>query len=110
MAVDIKEDLMRELGLENVDEQKKNEIIDKMSTIILDRMSVRMADVLTKEELDEFDNISASSDQQKALAYLAEKFPNYDMMVMEEVEKLKAELSQQTAEIMDLVNKKPVQQ
>ena len=92
MLKNLKNDLIKELGLENLSEEKKMEIILSAGRVIQQNIILRVLDELkTEKDKKEFDNFlkEKQDDQDAILKFLQSKIPNLDEIINEEINKFK---------------------
>ncbi len=81
--------LIAELGLADLPEDKKTEMILKIGNIIQQNILLRILSELSEKDKTEFDKVLAQGDDRKILAWLQAKLPNFDELVKDEVAKFK---------------------
>lgn len=93
MATNFKNDLIKELGLEDLPSEEQVEIVLKIGRIIQQNIILRVLDEMKEEDKDEFDKfLGEKGDDQEAITeFLRSKIPNLDDIVNEEIEKFKTE-------------------
>ncbi len=93
MATTLKENIIKELGLENLPEEKKLEILLGIGRVIQQNVILRILDELPEKDKDEFDKLlgEKGDDEEAVLKFLQSKIPNLDGIVNEEIEKFKKE-------------------
>lgn len=94
MITTFKENIIKELGLESLSEEKKMEIVLNIGRIIQQNVILRILDELKDErDKDEFDELlgKKGDDEQAILKFLQSKIPNLDEIVNEEIVKFKQE-------------------
>jgi hypothetical protein len=64
------------------------------------RVGIRLADQMTNQQLDEFEQYFEAKDDAGAFKWLETNFPNYKDIVQEEFDKLKAEVAQAAPQIL----------
>jgi hypothetical protein len=64
------------------------------------RVGMKLAEQMSNEQLDEFESYINRQDEAGALKWLESNFPNYKQVVAEELDKLKAEISQVAPQIV----------
>jgi hypothetical protein len=64
------------------------------------RVGVRLADQMTNQQLDEFEQYFEAKDDAGAFQWLEANFPNYKDIVQQEFDKLKAEITQTAQQIL----------
>lgn len=100
MSVKIEEILWKDLGITEASEEEKAVILNRLAETVQNRVALRMGELLTADELDAFDLTMERKGAEKAMAYLEAVYPNYSLVVMEEVEKMRSELTQDVAEVL----------
>ncbi len=105
MATKIEEILWEDLGITDATEEEKAVILNRLAETVQNRVAARMGDVLTASELDTFDLTLERKGADEAMNYVEEVYPNYQILVMEEIEKIRAELTQDLAEVMHRASK-----
>lgn len=104
MSVKIEEILWKDLGITEASEEEKAVILNRLAETVQNRVALRMGELLTADELDAFDLTMERKGAEEAMAYLEAVYPNYQIVVMEEVEKMRAELTQDVAEVLHRAN------
>lgn len=61
---------------------------------------MRLADQMTKDQLDEFERYFEAKDDKGAFNWLETNFPNYKDIVQQEFDKLKSEVAQAAPQIL----------
>lgn len=84
------ENIINLLGIASLPDEQKMEIVERMSEIVERRVVLRLAESLSKEDMDQLARIGEKSPEEAA-AFLREKNPHIDDLVREEVEKAKKE-------------------
>ncbi len=92
------QDLMRktiisELGLDALPAEKKDQIIEQMSNVLQQRIALKLAPELEKEEHAKALKQIGDDDPEKVLAYMVNNIPEFDLMVKNEINALKQEMS-----------------
>lgn len=100
MAVKIEEILWSDLGINDASEEDKAVILNRLAETVQNRVALRMGELLTASELDTFDLTIERQGAEEGMKYIEAVYPNYQLVVMEEVERLRAELTQDLAEVM----------
>jgi hypothetical protein len=95
------QNIVKELGLDNLPEDKQVEILEKIGQIIFQSVLIRVLTVMNEEDKDEFDKLLSekANDSDAVLQFLQAKVPELDEIVKDEVVKFK----QETLEIMKKV-------
>lgn len=96
---EMKNNLVKTLGLEFLSEGQQNTLIGQIGEVLQKRIMLRVVDAMDEGIKEEFDNLLASVEgqpdaEEKVSAFLSEKIPNMQMLVDEEVEKVKEEVKQ----------------
>ncbi len=90
----LSKDIIQEWGLQNLPEIKQVEMVDRIGRLLYQALLVRSLDILSETEQTEFDLLldEDTTTPQDVLAFLKTKIPTFDMMVIEERDKLKEDL------------------
>ncbi len=94
------DNLLRELGLGALPPQEKNRMLQHIYDTLEMRVGMKLAERMTNEQLDEFEQYIDNNDQPGALKWLEANFPNYKQVVADELEALKAEIKQVAPQIV----------
>jgi len=92
--------LLQEIGLGGLPEAEKNSFLKHMYETLEMRVGIRLADQMTNQQLDEFEQYFEAKDDAGAFKWLETNFPNYKDIVQEEFDKLKAEVAQSAPQIL----------
>lgn len=93
MTNQLTQNFLEELGLNNLPEDKKIQLLDDVGRMIQQNVIFRVIEVMNESDKDEFDRvIGENMDNPEAiLNFLKAKVPNFETIVSEEVEKFKKE-------------------
>jgi hypothetical protein len=91
---------LEELGLGALPPVEKNKMLAHIYETLEMRVGMKLAEQMSNEQLDEFESYINRQDEAGALKWLESNFPNYKAVVAEELEKLKAEISQVAPQIV----------
>lgn len=86
----INENVIELLGLQSLPAEKKMAMIQKMSELVQKRVIMKIMENLSTEDGEKI--AAMENNPQEMLAYIAEKFPNFEELVKQEVNKLKEEV------------------
>jgi hypothetical protein len=96
----IDNNLLVELGLSSLPDAEKNSFLKHIYETLEMRVGIRLADQMSNEQLDEFEQYFEAKDDTGAFKWLETNFPNYKDIVQEEFDKLKNEVSQSAPQIL----------
>lgn len=96
----IDDNLLQQLGLGALPAAEKKSLQNHIYETLEMRVGMRLADQMTNEQLDEFEQYFNAQDDAGAFRWLETNFPNYKDIVAEEFEKLKAEVAQSAPQIL----------
>jgi hypothetical protein len=90
----LSKDIIAEWGLTNLPEMKQVEMVDRIGRLLYQALLVRSLDILSEKEQIEFDLLldKDATTPQNVLDFLKTKIPTFDLMVVEERDKLKDNL------------------
>lgn len=96
----LSQNLLKELGLENLPEDKKTSLFLDIGRIIQQNVILRVLEELKEEDKDDFEKLLAEkiNDQDAISAFLQSRISSLDTIVQEEIENFKKEN-------LDLMNK-----
>src|SRR5476649_1163351 len=92
--------LLEELGLVSLPDAEKNRLLKHIYETLEMRVGMRLADQMSNEQLDEFEQYFEAKDDAGAFRWLETNFPNYKDVVQEEFDKLKGEVYQSAPQIL----------
>lgn len=92
--------LLQEIGLGALPDAEKNSLLKHIYETLEMRVGIRLADQMTNQQLDEFEQYFEAKDDAGAFKWLETNFPNYKDIVQEEFDKLKAEVAQSAPQIL----------
>ncbi len=97
--------LIRELGLTGMSREEEDAFILQFAEAVQNRVALRLGDMLTPHQLDHFNHLVETKGEEDALRYLERTAPQYPLIVREEIEALKTELSREAADILELTQR-----
>lgn len=100
MAIRIDENLLVELGLGALPKIEKDKLLRHIYETLETRVGMKLAERMSDEQLDEFEQFIDTNDEKGALGWLESNFPDYPKVVAEELEKLKVEVKQNAEKII----------
>jgi hypothetical protein len=92
--------LLEEVGLGGLPDSEKNSFLKHIYETLEMRVGVRLADQMTNQQLDEFEQYFEAKDDAGAFQWLETNFPNYKDIVQQEFDKLKTEITQTAPQIL----------
>jgi hypothetical protein len=96
----IDNNLLQDLGLATLPDAEKNSLLKHIYETLEMRVGMRLADQMTNQQLDEFEQYFEAKDDAGAFKWLESNFPNYKDIVQEEFDKLKGEIQQSATQIL----------
>ncbi len=96
----IDDNLLVQLGLGSLPAHEKSGLLKHIYETLEMRVGMRLADQMSNEQLDEFEQYFNAQDDAGAFKWLETNFPNYKDIVAEEFERLKAEVAQSAQQIL----------
>jgi len=89
----IQEDIIRELGLENLTEDKQKELIEKMTETLFSRIYTETLERLNDTDKEiYFEMIDKKASPEEFDKFLLEKIPDYEQMVQKTIDSFKEEM------------------
>lgn len=96
----LNDEFLQELGLGALPPQEKNRMLNHIYETLEMRVGMKLAEQMTKEQLDEFESFIDRKDEAGALKWLETNFPNYKQVVADELETLKKEVKTAAPQIL----------
>ena len=90
--VKIDEDLLKELGLEGLNEQEKQDVYARFYKTLENKVGMRVARELNEEQLEKFEEYSSKHNDEETAEWIKQAVPNYEQIVTEEFETMKTEI------------------
>jgi predicted RNA-binding Zn ribbon-like protein len=103
----IDENLLIELGLGALPATEKQPFLKHIYETLEMRVGMKLAEQMTEAQLDEFEAFIDTNDEAGALKWLESNFPDYKQVVVQELEKLKAEIKQDAQKILETYQTAP---
>jgi hypothetical protein len=87
--------LVKDLGIDALPQDQQNELIIKMTEVLLKRIFIETMDRLGDEGRMEYEKITENQevDQEQVAQFLKDKIANYDQMVSTIIEDFKTEMA-----------------
>lgn len=92
--------LLEELGLRALPPEEKTKMLNHIYETLEMRVGMKLAERMTNQQLDEFEGFIDRNDEPGALKWLETNFPDYKQVVAEQLDALKAEISQNAPAIL----------
>ena len=96
----IKENLIDLFELDKMPPEKVAEMVDRLAKLVFQAVLVRVLPILSEEDLTEYEKIVDSKQEGDVLfKFLGEKIPDFDNIIAEESENLRAEMAGEFKEV-----------
>jgi hypothetical protein len=92
--------LLQDVGLGALPDAEKNSFLKHIYETLEMRVGIRLADQMSNQQLDEFEQYFEAKDDAGAFKWLETNFPNYKDIVQEEFDKLKSEVAGSAPQIL----------
>jgi hypothetical protein len=92
--------LLDSLGLGSLNKETKDSLLAHLYDKLELNVGTVIASQLSDTQLDEFEKLIDNNQQQEALSWLQQNYPDYKQVVERELAKLKAELQQNAGRIL----------
>ena len=88
--IDLKQNIIAQLGLQDLPEDKRFELLEQMTMLIEKRIMLRLMEELSEEDVTKVEELA---DKEKELvAFMANKVPNLALVIEQETQKVKSEM------------------
>jgi predicted RNA-binding Zn ribbon-like protein len=101
------DDFLASIGLGGLPAEQKQDMLKHIYETLELRVGMKLAEQMSDSQLDEFEAFIDRKDDAGALKWLEANFPHYKQVVAEELEKLKAEISSSSAQILEAAGVAP---
>lgn len=88
------QDIITRLGLEGLDEQSRNQLIEQVAQLIQTRFSLRLSEQLSEEQLAKLDGMTNSGKIEEAENAVRDMVGDYDELLSSVTEEVILEMSQ----------------
>lgn len=99
--------LLEQIGLGALSQEAKDSLLASMYERLELNVGTVIAADLTDQQLKEFERLVDGGDQTAALSWLQANYPSYKQVVEQELTKLKAEVEQGSAQILEQSQHQP---
>ncbi len=99
--IKIDDSLLEEIGLIALPKEERDQLLRQIYETLEMRVGMRLAERMTDQQLDEFEQFIDTNDEAGALKWLETNFPDYKQVVASELEKLKGEIKQDSSKIIE---------
>ena len=90
----IQDDIIKELGIDQLPPEKQEEILTAMTEVLLKRLTVRVLEKLDEKQQEEFSQVSAGGDLEKVNQFFAANVPDYENIIQEEIGQFKEDMKE----------------
>ena len=94
------EEYLRSLGIADMPEEMKKPLVEGIEKQIQDRVSLRMAERLSDEQLEELAGLAESGEESVQMKWLEENVPGYDEVIREVLIEVRDEIQAQRKEVL----------
>lgn len=91
----LEKNIISELGLDDLSEEKKTGLINKISELVEKRITLRLMREIGKEKVNDFSKLEKQDDDAK-MKFLQDNVPNLESVIQEEVVKVKKEIIEES--------------
>ncbi|MEK7635259.1 MAG: DUF5663 domain-containing protein [Patescibacteria group bacterium] len=88
--------IAKDFGLENMDSREQEKMIEKVGNLLFESVVERAVDAMDESVINEFDSVidSAGGDYQRVIEFFKSKVLGFDIIVSEELTRLKRATSE----------------
>ena len=102
--IEIDNNFLESIGLGDLPLEEKDLLISQIYEQLQMRVGAKLADRMSKEQLEEFDTkYMQTNDKQGAVQWLEQNFPDYPKVVEAELDSLRQELKTQSGAIKSVI-------
>jgi hypothetical protein len=93
-----KENIIKILGIESLPEERKVQIVNQATELVLKRLMIRMLETLDEVKQKEFATVLEKGEQQGIAGFIQTNVPNFPQWMSEELQKIKEDLKANKSE------------
>lgn len=93
------EKFFNEVGLGESTDEERVAFAEKLADLVLGKISLRLSEALSEEQLAKFDKLIEEESDEAAFAYVKEVYPRVDEMIAAEMAEVKKQFAQDMAEL-----------
>jgi len=86
------ENVIEELGLEMLSEEKKEELLQKMTDLVCNRIMLKLVSRISDDEIDKANEIMSGDNEEEKAKLLEDKMPDFVHLLEEEIKIAKEEI------------------
>ncbi|MFA5228719.1 MAG: DUF5663 domain-containing protein [Candidatus Paceibacterota bacterium] len=86
------ENAIDEMGLKDLSAEKKAEVLEKMSTLVCDRIILKLMGRISDVEVEKANEIMTGESDEEKLEFLKTKLPDFNIILKEEIDAVKEEI------------------
>jgi len=94
LTTNLKADLIKELGIDQLEPSKQEEVLTAMTEAVLKRLTIRVLEKLPESDRADFEKISQSQDAEKMTNFLKDKIPDFEEIAAQEIADFKKEMTE----------------
>jgi succinate dehydrogenase flavin-adding protein (antitoxin of CptAB toxin-antitoxin module) len=96
----VPQSLLKELELDKLPPEKQEQILTTMTELLLKRITLLLLEKLSDKQRDEYDQVLATSDPKKINNFFATNLPNYEALMIKEIEDFKEEMKKTVKKLL----------
>ena len=93
-----KENIIKILGIESMPDERKVQIVNQVTELVLKRLMIRILEVLDEAKQKEFAALLEKGEQQGIAGFIQTNVPNFPQWMNEELQKIKGDLKTEKSE------------
>jgi len=99
MIKNLKDNIIKDLELDKLPDDKREEVLTAMTEALLKRVILVVLEKIPKDRKSEFDEISKTKDSDKINEFLAAVVPNYEKVLTAEIDNFKKEMKDTVSQL-----------
>jgi hypothetical protein len=94
MPTQLQQDILKELGIDQLAPQRQEELLVAMTEVLLKRLTLRILEKLSDSQRKEFDIVCSDGNPEIIQAFFTQNVPGYEKMIQEEINSFKQEMKE----------------
>lgn len=94
MPQNLQQDILKELGIDQLPPERQEEILTVMTELLLKRITVRVLENLNAEQRQAFETVTAGGDPERVSDFFSQNVSGYEQIAQDEIAKFRTEMAE----------------
>lgn len=92
MPTNLKENIIKELAIDQLPPEKQQAVLASMTEAVLKRITIKVLETLPDDAKKDFEKVCASKDADQVTQFLKDRVPDYEELISKEIVGFKKEM------------------